>query len=181
MRGTNPYGCVTEAVFAVHPRPVFELPDTLYLYAGQRHLFEVNPDEVYGPYSIRWSNGILGESCEISDEGSYSVEVTDRVGCTTRKTVEVIRPVHYYAPNAFLPNSSGENSRFYLKDVNFSEPFEMYIYNRWGELVYKTKTIGFEGGWNGVYEGVDCLPGAYVWVAYSGGKVLGKGTLMLIR
>ena len=57
----------------------------------------------------------------------------------------------------------------------------MYIYNRWGELVYKTKTIGFEGGWNGVYEGVDCLPGAYVWVAYSGGKVLGKGTLMLIR
>ena len=181
LRGTNPYGCVTEAVFAVHPRPVFELPDTLYLYAGQRHLFEVNPDEVYGPYSIRWSNGILGESCEISDEGSYSVEVTDRVGCTTRKTVEVIRPVHYYAPNAFLPNSSGENSRFYLKDVNFSEPFEMYIYNRWGELVYKTKTIGFEGGWNGVYEGVDCLPGAYVWVAYSGGKVLGKGTLMLIR
>lgn len=181
LEGTDRFGCVTEAVYAVHPMPVFDLPDTLYLYAGQHHLFEVNPDESFGPYTIRWSEGSRGPVCDVSEEGSYSVEVTDRIGCTMQKTVAVIRPEHYYAPNAFLPKSSGENSRFYLKDVNFSEPFEMYIYNRWGELVYKTRVIGFEGGWDGTFKGEDCLPGAYLWVAFSGGRNLGKGTLVLVR
>lgn len=181
LRITDKFGCTAEALYAVHPLPEFELPDTLYLYPGQHHVFEIRPEEDFGPYGIRWSDGTQGPVCDVSEEGIYRVEVSDRIGCISAKSVSVVQPVHYYAPNAFLPKSSGENSRFYLKDVNFSEPFEMYIYNRWGELVHKTRVIGFEGGWNGTFQGEDCLPGAYVWVAYSGGKVLGKGTLVLIR
>lgn len=181
LRITDEFGCTKEALYVIHPLPEFELPDTLYLYSGQHHIFEIYPEEKFAPYTIVWSDGTQGPVCDVDEEGIYRVEVADRIGCASAKSVNVVQPVHYYAPNAFLPKSGGENSRFYLKDVNFSEPFEMYIYNRWGELVYQTRLIGFEGGWNGTFQGEDCLPGAYVWVAYSGGKVLGKGTLVLIR
>lgn len=86
-----------------------------------------------------------------------------------------------YAPNAFLPESHGENSRFYLKEVNFIGDFEMYIYNRWGELIFKTNEIGFNGGWNGTFNGKKCDVGTYVWVAFNNGKRLGRGTVTLIK
>ncbi|MEG2278317.1 MAG: gliding motility-associated C-terminal domain-containing protein, partial [Odoribacter sp.] len=85
------------------------------------------------------------------------------------------------APDAFLPESSNENSRFYLKEVNFVDRFEMYIYDRWGELIFKTDKIGYEGGWNGDFKGIKCQPGAYVWVAFVNGKEIERGTLMLIK
>lgn len=177
----NAHGCVTDVHYAVHDLPEFDLPDTVYLYKGQVYRIDIDVSGNFSPYEVEWSDGTLGNSLEVKNEGVYKVKVKDELGCMTEKQVEVVKPLFYHAPNAFLPGSAGENSRFYMKDVNFSAPFEMYIYNRWGEMVYKTSVIGFDGGWDGKYNGEDCLPGAYLWVAYSGGKVLGKGTLVLIR
>lgn len=57
----------------------------------------------------------------------------------------------------------------------------MVIFNRWGTEMYRTKELGYKGGWNGEYKGEVCKPGAYVWVAYVNGKVWGKGHVMLVR
>jgi gliding motility-associated-like protein len=58
----------------------------------------------------------------------------------------------------------------------------MYIYNRWGQLVFETDTI--LEGWDGTQNGNPCNMGVYVWVVYyegENGKVTNKGSLTLIR
>lgn len=177
------YGCSAEVVYTVHPQPVFTLKDT-FIFEGQtfRFLPEL-ADESYGPYRIRWWDGQEGsESSEVREAGSYRLEISDRIGCRAGGVVSLeVKKRAIAAPDAFLPASTGENSRFYLKEVNFVQDFRMYIYNRWGELVFETRQIGFNGGWDGTFKGTDCLPGAYLWVAVSDGQVVGRGTVMLVR
>ncbi len=63
-------------------------------------------------------------------------------------------------PNAFAPD--GRNNIF-KPAIVFGEnvEFEMYIFNRWGEQVYKTKNI--KEGWNGRKEGVAMPGGVYIY------------------
>jgi gliding motility-associated-like protein len=54
----------------------------------------------------------------------------------------------FYIPNAFTPNNDGLNDTFFPKGNGYDwDTYEMYIYDRWGELVYKTHDIN--EGWNG--------------------------------
>lgn len=175
------FDCVGTVYYSVHPVPPVKLRDTL-LFEGQASEFRLNLEERYGPYDILWQDGAGSHSYRVEREGDYWVEVTDNIGCSSRDSAYVeMRKRHIAAPDAFLPGTGGENSKFYLKEVNFVETFEMFIYDRWGELVFRTGEIGFNGGWDGTFKGANCLPGAYLWVAFANGKVIGRGTMMLVR
>ena len=53
-----------------------------------------------------------------------------------------------YIPNTFTPNFDGLNDNFYPKGVGINdEGYEMQIYNRWGDLIYRTTEQ--EGYWDG--------------------------------
>lgn len=178
---TDDYGCAGEVVYGVHSLPLVSLPDTL-IFEGEtmEYKLDLNPDN--GPYRIRWQDGSVGDALSATKEGTYSVFVADNLGCTGSDTTFLtVRPRFIAAPDAFLPKSNSENAKFYLKEVNFVNRFEMFIYNRWGELVFKTNEIGLKGGWNGTFKGMDCQAGVYVWVAFSDGKEVGRGTVVLVR
>lgn len=178
---TDRFGCVGEAEYLIHTLPLVELPDTM-VFEGEEMVFTVKTDGKYGPYDYYWQDGSAGESFPATKEGYYWVKVVDNIGCQATDTAFLeVRKKYIAAPDAFLPNSSGENSKFYLKEVNFADRFEMYIYDRWGELLFKTDEIGFKGGWDGTFKGISCQPGAYVWVAFVNGKEVGRGTLMLVK
>jgi gliding motility-associated-like protein len=51
-----------------------------------------------------------------------------------------------YFPNAFTPNDDGINDLFYTKGRGI-KTFKMYIYNRWGDLIFYTedRTEGWDG------------------------------------
>jgi gliding motility-associated-like protein len=51
-----------------------------------------------------------------------------------------------YIPNAFSPDGDGLNDIFKAKGIDIVE-FKMEIFDRWGELVFKSDRI--ENGWNG--------------------------------
>lgn len=175
------YGCPGEAVYLVHALPVVSLRDTV-IYEGQKTDFVVEENTDYPPYDIEWQDGSYGTSYTAEAEGYYHVKVTDNIGCVASDTAFLtVKKWFIAAPDAFLPSSSGENARFYLKEVNFGSRFEMFIYDRWGELLFKTNEIGFKGGWDGTFKGMNCQPGAYVWVAFVDGKEVGRGTLMLVK
>lgn len=175
------FGCMGEAEYLIRTLPVVALPDTM-IFEGEEMIFTVKEAGPYGPYDYYWQDGSAGDSFEATEEGYYRVKVTDNIGCVTLDTAFLeVRKKYIAAPDAFLPNSSGENSRFYLKEVNFADRFEMFIYDRWGELLFKTNEIGFKGGWDGTFKGIACQPGAYVWVAFVNGKEVGRGTLMLVK
>ena len=178
---TDRFGCSGETSFDIHSLPEIFVPDTL-IFEGQSMEFKVNLVSEYEPYRIRWQDGSVGDVLVADKEGTYRVEVRDNIGCVASDSAFLtVRKRYIAAPDAFLPKSSSENSRFYLKEVNFVSRFEMFIYDRWGELVFKTNEIGFNGGWNGTFKGMDCQSGIYVWVAFADGKEVGRGTVMLVR
>jgi gliding motility-associated-like protein len=65
-----------------------------------------------------------------------------------------------------------------VKGLNYFQ-----VYNRWGQMVFATKTIGH--GWDGTFNGLPQPSGAYVWVLEAvdarGTIVRKKGSSLLIR
>jgi gliding motility-associated-like protein len=55
-----------------------------------------------------------------------------------------------YVPNSFTPNDDGTNDLFIPVVTSYSEldQYEFRIYDRWGEIVFFSKTVG--EGWNGI-------------------------------
>jgi gliding motility-associated-like protein len=84
--------------------------------------------------------------------GTYVVTliVTDNNGCTDTisDTIRVKDIFTIYIPNAFTPDGNGDNDYFFPQGVYWDpDYFEMDIFDRWGNLIYHTNTIGDK--WNG--------------------------------
>jgi len=63
----------------------------------------------------------------------------------------------FYVPNSFTPNGDQLNDAFSVyHDCPVTE-FELYIFNRWGELVYQTTDPDF------VWDGEQLQDGTYTW------------------
>ena len=88
---------------------------------------------------------------------NYSVTLTvvNSFGCrdSVMKLLKVEDEFALYIPNTFSPNKSdGNNDVFKVSGMGFlSESFEMMIYDRWGELVFKTNEVN--KGWDGSIKG----------------------------
>jgi len=113
---------------------------------------------------------------------SYFCEVTL---CGGVKFVDEVLITVSRIPNAFNPNSAAEENRIFKV---FAEPenritkFAMYIYNRWGELMFETNDVN--EGWDGTSNGNPCNAGVYVWTIYfegSEGKSTNRGTVTLVK
>ncbi|MEZ4888692.1 MAG: gliding motility-associated C-terminal domain-containing protein [Chitinophagales bacterium] len=114
----------------------------------------------------------------------YTIVVTDEYGCaaTADVTVRVESNEMALVPNAFSPNGDGVNDRFYVLGRNI-ETIDLQIYNRFGERIFQTSTVG--DGWDGTYKNQDLDIGSYAYfvvVTYrSGDRELLKGNVTLIR
>ena len=121
--------------------------------------------------------------------GVDSVYVTltnvNELGCESVYPFSI--PVHLYTawfPNIFTPGSEDENSRFRLYTINTYDHFHIYIYNRFGQLVFDSSDPSFE--WNGTTEdGLVCPQGTYTYIcryrkpgAYTVNSLYGSITLV---
>ena len=69
-----------------------------------------------------------------------------------------------YLPTAFSPNGDGNNDGFrpIVVDDNIDfDSWEFSIYNRWGELVFKTNDVN--EAWDGTYNGEKSPLSVYTW------------------
>jgi len=85
-------------------------------------------------------SNLFNPSHEFSDTGTFTITLTVYTpeGCWDIITYELtIEGVYIlFAPNSFTPNDDGDNDYFLPKGIGVSgENFEMYIYNRWGDLI----------------------------------------------
>ncbi|OIQ36616.1 MAG: hypothetical protein BM555_02325 [Crocinitomix sp. MedPE-SWsnd] len=83
-------------------------------------------------------------------------------GCSDRAqaqlTVTPIIPI--MVPNAFTPNGDSYNGVF--QPVLYQDQvYELQIYNRWGELIHKSKE--WNANWDGKYQGVLVKDDVYIW------------------
>jgi hypothetical protein len=115
----------------------------------------------------------------------YMVKATTPFGCSgfTYVTVKVFKTKpDIFVPNAFTPGMA-INGLFRPIPVGITSIEYFRIYNRLGELVYNTSTIG--NGWDGMLNGSPQNAGGYVWMVkgtdYIGNVITKKGTMVLIR
>jgi len=98
-----------------------------------------------------------------TEAGTYQVTFSNGSTCRTARVVvtDDCRP-KVFAPNAFSPDGNGQNEEFFVFQNPYVTDFTIFIYNRWGELVYQSDSIDFR--WNGTYNGAPLPVGGYVYV-----------------
>lgn len=107
------------------------------------------------------------ESIILEDTGIYPVYHVsyNEFGCadTIIKYLEVYSPFNLFVPNAFTPNGDGINDEFSYTITGVSSSY-IEIYNRWGEVVFKSSDP-YET-WNGKINntGGEVIPGVYTYV-----------------
>ncbi|MGI8600773.1 MAG: lectin-like domain-containing protein [Chitinophagaceae bacterium] len=119
------------------------------------------------------------------DDQDYLLTVTTPEGCiaTDSVKIEVFKNSAVFVPNAFTPNGDGLNDVFKPFYSGIKKLFYFYVYNRWGQPVYKTTST--QGGWDGKIGASISTSGTYVWILKAedlAGKIYNlKGTVSLIN
>ncbi len=129
-------------------------------------------------------------SIKLTKAGTYSVKLVARnkEGCLDSilyvDYLTVIAGGMIYTPNAFSPDNDQINDTFKPEGYGIiSKNYSLSIYNRWGELLFKTDNPDL--GWDGNYNYKPCAIDTYVWVLE--GRFINdqpfhkKGTVMLLR
>lgn len=121
----------------------------------------------------------------------YQLDVSDpdKV-CTRQARVQVyVKPCGIEIPDAFSPNNDQLNEIFYVYgNACVRQVREMFIYNRWGEVIYQKSNFAASdpsAGWDGSYHGQKTAPGVYPYkirVELTNGSFLSyKGVVNLLR
>ena len=119
-------GCNIQETYSI-VRPIdinVDLTTSLRVVCETRDVYQVNKLSITGgvfPYTIKWSDGdvsgVNGEIMETNKEGSYSVEVTDKNGCSKTVQIDVALPKIGYPEFDY--------TSFYLQTFNaltFNDP-----------------------------------------------------------
>ena len=99
--------------------------------------------------------------------GTYPVTlgVTNSFGCKNSVTKNMVIEDEFaiYIPNTFSPTKQeGKNDIFNVHGMGFrAEGFEMRIFDRWGNLIFKTNDV--YKGWDGSIKGGPPVQGVYVY------------------
>lgn len=90
--------------------------------------------------------------------------VYNEAGCrdSVSKEVSIVSDVLLFAPNAFTPDGDkfNETWRVYIDGIDVMD-FDLFIFNRWGEVMWESHDINAE--WNGTYGGKIVPEGLYIW------------------
>jgi len=111
--------------------------------------------------NFQWSTGSLENIITITEAGTYTA--TAFLGdCqkTAEYTVEHC-PCEVWLPNFFSPNGDELNDVFIPVVHSVLTSFSMHIYDRWGQIVYKTDTYT---PWDGTSKGRQASAGVYFCV-----------------
>jgi len=163
LTGTASNGCTDTAnVFIeVHPRPIVSLGTDQYLCPGWVINLDAGPHLDSNLYV--WQDGSDRQFYSATEPGVYYVTVRNE-GCAASDTIKFESCTEIWIPNTFSPNADNINDVFKAKSSTELVEYRLYIYTRWGELIFSSENIDI--GWDGTFEGTMCPVGVYVYVVY---------------
>ncbi len=156
----------------------FEDPDFSFLLTpledmiAQQLVIDLN----ITPMDLLWEPAV-GLSCDdclnpivtINADQDYTLTVTYGNGCefVIPFSIESIRELFYYIPNAISPNKDGFNDVFFIQGLSdVARVDEIAVYDRWGELVFSNSDTALndpDQGWNGKFKKQYVVPGVYAY------------------
>lgn len=212
LRGENEVGETSEVqqeeYIKVFARPFADfIVSTRVVYIPDQQAIFNNLSE--NAINYFWDFGDGSTSTEVDPSHAYTREgfydimliATNEFGCADtlfrEAEVEAISGGEVRTPNAFTPSldgpnsdgtpaNSGDPSRFndvFLPRLEGVEKFQMFIYNKWGEMVFESNFK--DKGWDGYYKNRLAPAGVYVYkleLRFSDGRdVVKVGDVTLIR
>ena len=101
---------------------------------------------------------------EVQAPGLYEVTMTTAQGCVRVDSVNIIESCDpkIIMPNVFIPGGNPPNDEFFVYPNDFVANFQIFIYNRWGELVFQSNSTDFK--WDGMYEGTLVPAGTFAYI-----------------
>lgn len=183
VRVQSEYGCVSSdtivLTYAAKPTIVMN-SDTVVCEETPLTLM---PAYVINEDSLLWSTGSTARQINITEGGVYILQAMNKCGVVA-DTISVKQIFcDIWLPNAFTPNGDALNDKYkVLGNIGRLEGFELSLYNRWGQCVFRTRDK--HSGWDGIYNGGNAAVGTYVYMlnyTLKGKPVMQKGNFHLLR
>jgi len=151
-----------------------------------------------GVTDITWTNeegeeigsGPVLENFMTLEDMNIALNGTDANGCPVeaRAIIDVSLEIDIFVPTIFTPDGDGNNDRFQLYGgPTVSQIKEIYIYDKWGELMHSAKNVPATDeyiGWDGMHRGKPAIQGAYAYIAIfdivTGDEKTVKGMVTLV-
>lgn len=134
--------------------------------------------------NIRWNTGETTAEIEIHAYGRYSVKAYDGA-CEADTAIDILRcPFDLYFPNCITASfDDGMNDQFHMYGVELVSEFEIWIYDRWGMLVFHSTDPHFH--WDGIINGKVAANQVFSWRAFATPKTEKKkyalnGTIIVL-
>lgn len=111
----------------------------------------------------------------------FSYAVCTAAGCDTANvTVFVNCPSDTLrVMNGFSPNGDGKNDSFMIAGIENYPNHTLYIYNRWGNLVFERQN--YRNDWTGTWDGTDLPDGVYFYLLDTGEDESLSGYVLIHR
>jgi len=174
---------------------VFALPDLIISNDTTIILGDTASLLVYGADNYMWSPvndltciNCFNPSAFPKETTTYCVIGTNNDGCKETACVEVKVEIicdELFVPTAFAPGKEGdpENECLRLYGTNCVKELDFKIFNRWGEVVFRTNDIA--DCWDGLFKGEELNTAVFVYslevILKSEEKISRKGNITLIK
>jgi gliding motility-associated-like protein len=165
------FSLVQQDLVTIHPKPVagFSVDKPETTVCDSRIQFT---DQSQGANKITYFFQEFGSGSTdpnpsytyLTDGMHYPEQIVfNQYGCsdTTFRAI-AIEPFTLYVPNTFTPDGNEFNNDFFAKLGLEPVEWDMKIYNRWGEEVYRS--TDFKEHWDGTFAGIPCKEGTYSYV-----------------
>ena len=115
---------------------------------------------------LQWSTGESASEILIHGYGRYYVRAYDGP-CEVSANIDIPRcPFNLYFPNCITATfDDGVNDFFFMSDPSLVTEFEIWIYDRWGMLVYHSTDPHFQ--WDGTVNGKVATNNEFTWRAFA--------------
>jgi gliding motility-associated-like protein len=172
---TDVNGCTDTMVQYVSPYILANADFTFTVDTCMREVNFFNLSDLALNYQWNFGDGNTSDNISAShsftDDGNYSVLLITNPGTVCADTAKIV--VDYslagigniWVPNAFTPNNDGKNDVWEIVGYFPCEDLTLYIFNRWGELIYQTSELPLR--WDGKYSDDKVKLEVYVYILES--------------
>lgn len=132
--------------------------------------------------SFLWNDGSQNDSLIVEENGLYWLEAENSDGCITADSIYIefaSCECHVYMPNSFTPNDDGKNDSFKPKFYCEFDNYSLEIYNRWGELIFKSTDPDIS--WDGQINNKPAQSGLYACVLKYTSLILNKKSEKVVK
>jgi len=149
------------------PPPTVNAGGVRYVLRG--NTIVLNPIVSDNKVQYQWSPDININNTTIKnptitgDENTtYTLTVTDSLGCVTRDQTNIVVSPELIVPNTFTPNGDGINDLWEVKGLIAYQNAVIDVFDRYGQKVFHS--VGYGSSWDGSCNGRIIPPGTYFYV-----------------